>query len=46
LGLLYRDQGKLDETKKMYQRALGGNGKQGMEDLSASIDGISNSLST
>ena len=42
MGLLYADQGKLDEAEKMYQRALQGYEKAGGTDHTESLDTVNN----
>src|SRR6267378_1777000 len=41
LGLLYADQGKLDEAEKMYQRALQGKEKARVPDHTSTLDTVS-----
>jgi hypothetical protein len=42
LGLLYADQGKLDEAEKMYQRALQGKEKAWGPDHTSTLDTVNN----
>ena len=42
LGVLYTDQGKLDEAEKMYQRALQGNEKAWGPDHTSTLNTVNN----
>jgi hypothetical protein len=42
LGLLYADQGKLDEAEKMYQRALQGTRRHSVPEHTSTLDTVNN----